>query len=37
VDTIIEKVDSVTKDDVQELADALFIEERFATVIIHPN
>jgi predicted Zn-dependent peptidase len=37
LDTIIEKIDAVTKDEVQEIAEGLFIEDRFATVIFHPD
>ncbi len=37
VDTIIEKVENVKREDVQEIAEELFNEDRFATVIFHPN
>jgi predicted Zn-dependent peptidase len=37
LDAIIAKIDAVAKDEVQELAEELFIEDRFATVIFHPN
>jgi len=37
LDAIIAKIDAVTKDEVQEMAEGLFVEERFATVIFHPN
>jgi predicted Zn-dependent peptidase len=37
LDAIIAKIDAVKKDEVQEMAEGLFVEERFATVIFHPN
>ena len=37
LDTIIKKIDEVTREEVQETADELFREDRFATVIFHPN
>ena len=37
LDTIIEKIDAVKQEDVQEIAEELFKEDRFATVIFHPN
>ena len=37
LDTIIEKIDAVTREEVQEIAEELFKEDRFATVIFHPN
>jgi predicted Zn-dependent peptidase len=37
LDAIIAKIDAVTKDEVQEMAEGLFVEDRFATVIFHPN
>ena len=37
LDTIIKKIDGVTREEVQETADELFREDRFATVIFHPN
>jgi predicted Zn-dependent peptidase len=37
LDAIIAKIDAVTKDEVQEMAEVLFVEDRFATVIFHPN
>jgi predicted Zn-dependent peptidase len=37
LDAIIAKIDAVTKDEVQEMAEGLFVENRFATVIFHPN
>jgi predicted Zn-dependent peptidase len=37
LDTIIDKIDAVTREDVREIAEELFKEDRFATVIFHPN
>ncbi len=37
LDTIIAKINAVTKDEVQEIAEDLFAEDRFATVIFHPD
>lgn len=37
LDTILEKIDSVGKNEVQEMAERLFVEDRFATVIFHPD
>jgi predicted Zn-dependent peptidase len=37
LDTIIKKIDAVKNDEVQEIAERLFVEDRFATVIFHPN
>jgi predicted Zn-dependent peptidase len=37
LDEIIAKINAVTREDVQEIADELFKEDRFATVIFHPN
>jgi predicted Zn-dependent peptidase len=37
LDTITSRIDAVTRDDVQETAEELFNEDRFATVIFHPN
>ncbi len=37
LDEIIAKIDAVTKDEVQEIAEELFVEDRFATVIFHPD
>jgi predicted Zn-dependent peptidase len=37
LDAIIAKIDAVTKDEVQEMAEGLFVEDRFATVIFHPD
>jgi predicted Zn-dependent peptidase len=37
LDAIIKKINAVTRDDVQEIADELFNEDRFVTVIFHPN
>jgi predicted Zn-dependent peptidase len=37
LDTIIHKIETVTREDVQEIAEGLFNEDRFATVIFHPN
>ena len=37
LDTITNKIDAVTQDEVQETAEELFDEDRFATVIFHPN
>jgi predicted Zn-dependent peptidase len=37
LDTIIKNINAVTRDDVQEIAEELFDEGRFATVIFHPN
>lgn len=37
LDTIIAKIDAVTRDEVQEIAEELFAEDRFATVIFHPD
>jgi predicted Zn-dependent peptidase len=37
LDTIIAMIDAVTKDEVQEMAEGLFVEDRFTTVIFHPN
>ncbi|MCX6121396.1 MAG: pitrilysin family protein [Ignavibacteriales bacterium] len=37
LDTIIHKIDAVTREEVQEIAEGLFKEDRFATVIFHPN
>jgi predicted Zn-dependent peptidase len=37
LDTIIQKIDAVTRDEVQETAEGIFKEDRFATVIFHPN
>jgi len=37
LDTIIKNIDAVTQEEVQETAEELFKEDRFATVIFHPN
>jgi predicted Zn-dependent peptidase len=37
LDAIIAKIDAVTRENVQEMAEKLFVEDRFATVIFHPN
>ena len=37
LDAIIQKIDAVTREDVQETAEGLFQEDHFATVIFHPN
>jgi predicted Zn-dependent peptidase len=37
LDDIIKNIDAVTRDQVQEIAEGLFLEDRFATVIFHPN
>ena len=37
LDTIIAKIDAVKREEVQETAEELFNEDRFATVIFHPN
>ena len=37
LDAIIKKIDAVTKDDVHDTAEELFNEDRFVTVIFHPN
>jgi predicted Zn-dependent peptidase len=37
LDTIIAKINNVECDDVQELAEQLFDESRYATIIFHPN
>ena len=37
LNAITEKIDAVTRDEVQEMADNLFDEDRFVTVIFHPN
>jgi len=37
LDEIIAKIDAVTKDEIQEIAEELFVEDRFATVIFHPD
>jgi predicted Zn-dependent peptidase len=37
LDTIAQKIDAVTREEVQETAEGLFQEDRFATVIFHPN
>ncbi|MGD0038394.1 MAG: pitrilysin family protein [Bacteroidota bacterium] len=37
LDAIIKKIDAVTREDVQATAEELFKEDRFATVIFHPN
>ena len=37
LDTIMKRIDGVTREEVQEIADELFREDRFATVIFHPN
>jgi len=37
LNAIIDKIDAVTREDVQETAEGLFIEDHFATVIFHPN
>jgi predicted Zn-dependent peptidase len=37
LDTIIAKIDAVQRDEVQELAERLFVEDRCATVIFHPD
>jgi predicted Zn-dependent peptidase len=37
LDTIVQKIDAVTRDEVKETAEHLFNEDRFATVIFHPN
>jgi predicted Zn-dependent peptidase len=37
LDTIINKIDAVTREEVQEIAEDLFKEDHFATVIFHPN
>jgi predicted Zn-dependent peptidase len=37
LDTIIKKIGAVTREEVQETAEELFNEDRFAIVIFHPN
>jgi predicted Zn-dependent peptidase len=37
LDTIIAKINAVSRDEVQEIAERLFVEDRYATVIFHPN
>lgn len=37
LDTIINKIDAVSREEVQETAEELFKEDRFATVIFYPN
>ena len=37
LDAITKKIDAVTRDNVQNTAEELFKEDRFATVIFHPN
>jgi predicted Zn-dependent peptidase len=37
LDSIIQKIEAVTRDEVKETAEYLFDEDRFATVIFHPN
>ena len=37
LDEIIKNIDAVTQEDVQEIAEELFKEDHFATVIFHPN
>jgi predicted Zn-dependent peptidase len=37
LDAIIAKINAVTQDEVQEMAEGLFVENRFATVIFHPK
>ena len=37
LDSITEKIDAVTREDVHEIAERLFEEDRFATIIIHPD
>jgi predicted Zn-dependent peptidase len=37
LDEIVKNIDAVTRDQVQEIAAGLFSEDRFATVIFHPN
>jgi len=37
LDAISAKIDAVTRDGVQEMADTLYDEERFTTVIFHPD
>jgi predicted Zn-dependent peptidase len=37
LDTIIKKIDAVTREEVKEIAEELFKEDRFASVIFHTN
>jgi predicted Zn-dependent peptidase len=37
LDTILKKVDGVTADDVQQVANEVFVQDRFSTVVIRPS
>jgi predicted Zn-dependent peptidase len=37
IDTILKQINSVHQDDIQEIADSLFREERLTKVVIHPD
>jgi predicted Zn-dependent peptidase len=37
LDEIIKNIDAVTLENIQETADEIFKEDRFVTVIFHPN
>jgi predicted Zn-dependent peptidase len=37
LETIISRINNVTRDEVQEIADQIFREDRFSTIIIHPD